>query len=370
MISVILPTYNETENMKLIIPKLDACFQNNHIDGEIIIVDDNSPDGTAHVAMSLRPGCPLHVHVRKDEKGLSSAVIKGFELAHGDICVVMDADLSHPVDQIPNLVQPILSGKADAVVGSRYLQGGGCRNWPLARRIISKGSGLLARGVTTLSDPTSGFMAIRKSKLQGVELDPIGWKIVLEVIVKTNARTAEIPIIFSDREQGKSKLGPKAQTDYLKHLLYLYLYKYRTTAQFLRFCLVGSSGLLIDTAVLFGLVETIHLDPRLAAIFAFLSAVTWNYVLNRKWTFNQSGATRLSYSFFFFFLISVTGLGIRIGVMDLLLRYLGMGEGRWYILASIIGICAATLFNFIGSKYIAFSRRLQSTKTDTIGPLN
>jgi len=210
MISIILPTYNEAENIKLIIPKIFQVINGKNIKAEIIIVDDNSPDGTADIAKKLAQKYPLRVHIRKNERGLATAVMKGFELAKGEICVVMDADLSHPVEKIPEMVKPILEGKCDATVGSRYVNGGDCENWPLIRRIISKGAGLLAKGITNLSDPTSGFMAIKKSLLDGIKLDPVGWKIVLEIIVKTNPRFIEIPIIFADRQKGKSKLGLKA----------------------------------------------------------------------------------------------------------------------------------------------------------------
>jgi dolichol-phosphate mannosyltransferase len=124
----------------------------------------------------------------------------------------MDADLSHPVEKIPDMVQPILEGRCDATVGSRYVAGGGAQNWPLVRRIVSKGAGLLAKGVTTLSDPTSGFMAVRRGVLEGASLDPLGWKIVLEVVVKTRSRVMEIPIVFADRWRGKASWVSKPKS--------------------------------------------------------------------------------------------------------------------------------------------------------------
>jgi len=356
MISIILPTYNEADNIKLIIPKLSKVLNDNDIQGEIIVVDDNSPDGTADIVLVLAERYPARVHVRKNERGLSKAVIKGFELAQGDICVVMDADLSHPVEKIPAMLKPILEGKCDATVGSRNIIGGGCESWPLPRKIMSKGAGLLAKGVTTLSDPTSGFMAIKKSVIYGIKLDPLGWKIVLEVIVKTNPRVLEIPIVFTDREKGESKLGFRAQIDYIHHLWRLYCYKYLTIFQFLKFCLVGLSGFLIDTAVLIGLVDLLFFDPRFAALFAFFTAVSWNYIFDRVWTFDSGRGTKISYSYISFVTIYLIGLPMRIGVMHLLIEYAGMGEGHWYVLSSFLGIVAATVFNFLGSKYVAFSK--------------
>ncbi len=227
VVSVILPTYNESGNIDRMVREIWSALSRASISCEILIVDDNSPDGTAAKAEEMAKEYPVRVHVRMGERGLATAVLKGYDLAAGDICVVMDADLSHPADRLPAMIEPILQGKCDATVGSRYIQGGACPDWSLIRRIVSRGAGLLASGVTDLKDPTSGFMAIRRNLLRGVMLDPVGWKIVLEVIVKTGAKVLEIPIVFRDRQKGKSKLSFKVQLDYVKHLWRLYRYRYR-----------------------------------------------------------------------------------------------------------------------------------------------
>jgi dolichol-phosphate mannosyltransferase len=356
MISIILPTYNEIDNINIIIPKIAEVLDREGFKWEIIIVDDNSPDDTASAAERFVKKYPIRICVRKTDRGLSKAVIKGFKLAEGDICLVMDSDLSHPVEKIPDMVKPIISNECDATVGSRNIPGGGCAEWPLFRRIISKLAGYMARGITSLSDPTSGFMAIRKGILDNIDIDPLGWKIVLEVTVKAKPRIKEIPILFSERRMGKSKLGINAQMDYLHHLWRLYSFRYPGATQFIKFCLVGASGIFIDTAVLILLVELLFFDPRFGAIFAFTTAVSWNYLFNRVWTFRQGAGTRISLTYIIFVIICMVGLGIRIGIMHLLIRYVGMGERPWYILASLLGIAAATIFNFLGSKYIVFSR--------------
>lgn len=357
MISVILPTYNEADNIRVIVPQIFDVLKNYGLEGEIIIVDDNSPDGTAEVAAELQRGYPVRVYIRIDERGLATAVMKGFEVANGDICVVMDADLSHPVEKIPDMLKPILEGKCDANVGSRYMHGGGCESWPPMRRFISKFSGLLAKGLSRLSDPTSGFMAIRKSAINGVTLDPVGWKIVLEAIIKTGARFQEVPIVFADRQKGMSKLDTKVQAQYIVHLWKLYLFRYPVAFQFLKFCTVGFLGLIVDTAVLIGFVELAHLDPRGAAVFAFLCAVSSNYVLNRLWTFDTARTTRVAISYVWFVVVCIAGLCVRLGVMHLLIEFYNMGLGYRYVLASIIGIFVATVFNFVGTKFIAFSSK-------------
>lgn len=357
MISVILPTYNEAENITRVIQRISDVLVREKLHYEIIVIDDSSPDGTAHIASDLEKKYPVRTHIRKTDRGLSKSVIKGFELAKGEICMVMDADLSHPVESIPAMISPIVENRCDATVGSRCLSKEGFGDFSLIRKIVSKFAGFLAKGVTDIKDRTSGFMAIRKGLLQGVDLDPTGWKIVLEVMVKANPRVLEVPIVFSERKEGKSKLGVTAQADYLRHLFRLYCFKYPAIQQFFRFCLVGFSGLLIDVAILLVLVDYFLLDPRAAAIFAFCAAVSWNYFLNRNWTFAASKVSKIRYSYPIFFVVTLSGLGVRIGVMHLLIEYLKMGKGHWYVLASCIGIALGTVTNFIGSKYIAFSRK-------------
>ena len=226
MISIVLPTFNEVDNISIIITKLEEILRREDLAGEVIVVDDDSPDGTAEAAMGTAVELPVRVCVRKGDRGLSKSVIKGLDLSQNEICVVMDSDLSHPVDSIPDMVGPIIDGECDMCVGSRYIKGGGWLNKNTLRGMISRFAGFLARGVTTLTDPTSGFMALRKEILDDVNIDPLGWKIVLEIAVKARPGIKEIPILFSERNAGKSKLGVRAQFDYLHHLWKLYWFRY------------------------------------------------------------------------------------------------------------------------------------------------
>ncbi|MGD0230340.1 MAG: glycosyltransferase family 2 protein [Syntrophorhabdales bacterium] len=357
MISVILPTYNEAENVRAIVPSIVRELDKAGLQGEVVVVDDDSPDGTAGVAQDLAGSYPVRVHVRKDQRGLATAVMKGFEIASGEVCVVMDADLSHPVEKIPDMVRPILEKRCTATVGSRYTAGGGCENWPFVRRLVSRGSGLLARGLSPLTDPSSGFMAVRRDALDGIALNPVGWKIVLEVVVKTGARIAEVPIVFQDRQKGASKLDARVEFQYLAHLWRLYCFRYPGTFEFLKFCLVGFFGLLVDTSVLIGAVQLAHLDPRAAAVPAFLCAVTVNYAVNRRWTFAAGKESAIATSYGRFVAVCLAGLLLRLGTMHVLIAGAGMGVGYRYVLASFIGIAVATMFNFLGSKFVAFSGR-------------
>lgn len=225
-VSIILPTYNEAENLPILIPQIFDILKPLSLSVEVLVVDDHSPDHTALVARTLSKQYRIRVIERLYERGLSSAVIRGFQSSRSTVCVVMDADGSHPIERLPDMIMPLLNQEADITVGSRNIASGGSIKWPWYRKAISKTAAFLTLGLTKLSDPTSGFMGVRRSLLSTAFLNPIGWKIVLEVVVKLPAaRLKEVPIIFCDRQYGKSKMSLKQQGLYLLHLLRLYRYK-------------------------------------------------------------------------------------------------------------------------------------------------
>ena len=224
---MIVPTYCEAENLPRLLPRIVSAFNSASLHGEILIVDDNSPDQTAQICKELALGHPILI-VRKAERGLSSAVIQGMRRAAGETLVVMDADLSHPPETIPELVHAIQSDDADFAIGSRYISGGRTDGkWGLFRRLNSHAESLLARPLTAVRNPMAGFFAIRRSLFQSTErLNPIGYKIGLELMIKCHCRRIrEVPIFFAERVYGESKLSFKEQFQYLRHLCRLYLYK-------------------------------------------------------------------------------------------------------------------------------------------------
>lgn len=185
---------------------------------ELIIVDDGSPDGTADLGESYADVHPVSVVRRPGKAGLASAVLAGFAQARGDILIVMDADLSHPPEAVPRLAAEIEDG-ADLAVGSRYVKGGGTEDWPLKRRVVSRAACLMGNVLVPIRDCTSGFFAIRKSSLDGVKLNPIGFKIGFEVMARAHyKKVVEVPYIFRDRELGKSKFGRREILQYLVQL--------------------------------------------------------------------------------------------------------------------------------------------------------
>lgn len=226
-ISIIVPTYNEKENIELLIKGIAHAF--NHQDYEIIVIDDDSPDGAAEAAQSLSDVYPVKVIKRTTKLGLSSAVLEGFKNSEGEIIGVMDADLSHPPQAIPQFIQVLQDGDVDLVIGSRYVKRGGTLNWSLKRKIISRGAKILARPLTPLKDPLSGFFFLKREVIENVSLNPKGFKIGLELIVKGKYKKAvEIPYTFGDRRYGKSKLVWGEYKNYLSHLVRLYFFKPRT----------------------------------------------------------------------------------------------------------------------------------------------
>lgn len=224
--SIVIPTYNESAGIEKLVRRLTELFQGAGLDGEIIVVDDNSPDGTGAIVERLeREGLPVRCLHRPGKMGLSSGVIDGWKFARPDseILGAMDADFSHDETIVPKMVEAIASGQYDLAIGSRYVPGGGISNWPWRRKITSLVACWLARPLTSVKDITSGFFMVRRSALDGVELDPIGFKIGLEVVIKAKyKRFIEIPYVFTDRVAGESKLSSKEILNYLKQLGRMY----------------------------------------------------------------------------------------------------------------------------------------------------
>ena len=260
-VSIVIPTYREADNLRVLIPRLADVLREHPWTYEIIVVDDASPDTTEEVCAQLAKDHPVRLIVRRNERGLSSAVIRGMQDASGRVLVCLDADLSHPPEAVPALVAPLLSddpgviaGGPDFVVGSRYVSGGSTEDgWGLFRWLNSQVATLLARPLVKLRDPMAGFFALRSSDFaaHAAELNPVGYKIALELIVKCGcSRVLEIPIQFRNRLHGESKLCLREQWNYLRHLSRLYAHRFREAGYFFRFCLVGLSGVAIDLSLL------------------------------------------------------------------------------------------------------------------------
>lgn len=220
-VSVILPTLNERESLALLHPRLEAAL--GRYPYEVIVVDDASPDGTADYVRGLATSRPYRVVERRGVRGLASAVVEGFRLARGRAIAVMDADGSHPPELLPGLLDPVLSGRVEMALGSRRATGGAAPGLTGVRRLISVGAALLARPLTPVGDPMSGFFAVDRRVLGRGALAPVGYKIALEVIVKCRPQPLlEVPFEFAPRVAGVSKLGGIQVGEYVRHVLRLY----------------------------------------------------------------------------------------------------------------------------------------------------
>lgn len=221
-ISVVVPTYNERDNVAPLTERVFAALAPTA--PELLFVDDNSPDDTAGTVAALAGQYPVRCILRRDERGLATAVIRGLREARGELCIVMDADLSHPPESIPVLIDALRDPAVDMAIGSRFVPGGRVDlHWPLHRRLNSLAGRLLARPLTPVRDMMAGFFAVRRERLRLDALRPIGYKIALELIVRHRWRNVvEIPISFRDRAAGVTKLNAAEQLRYLRHLARLY----------------------------------------------------------------------------------------------------------------------------------------------------
>jgi len=223
--SIVVPTYKEAGGIERLIVMLDDVFKSNKLDGEIVVVDDNSPDGTGDIVERLAAGgYPVRCLHRPGKMGLASGVIDGWKFARPDSEALgaMDADFSHDANIIPKMVDALANGY-DLAIGSRYVEGGGIEDWPLLRKVTSIVAIALAKPLTPLRDITSGYFLVRRTAVEGIELDPIGFKIGLEVIAKARYRRAlEVPYVFTDRVAGTSKLNQNEILNYLRQLARIY----------------------------------------------------------------------------------------------------------------------------------------------------
>lgn len=230
LVTVVVPTFREADNLTPLINRVFAATSAAGIAAEMIVVDDNSKDGTERVIGELSKRHPVRLITRTTERGLSSAVVRGFDDAAGRLLMCMDADLSHPPEKVPDLVRRLVDDDCDFVLGSRYVGGGGTvSEWPWYRRLNSWAATALALPLAPVKDPMSGFFALPREAYRRARdrIRPLGYKIGLELMVKCGCRRViEEPIRFEDRHAGKSKLTARQQIEYLIHVLRLYVYRF------------------------------------------------------------------------------------------------------------------------------------------------
>jgi dolichol-phosphate mannosyltransferase len=346
-ISIIIPTYNESKNITPLVERIAGALAGR--DYEVVFVDDDSRDGTAELINELAAKYPVRVMVRKDERGLASAVVHGIDHTGGDTVVVMDADLQHPPEVIPALLDKVSNG-FDVAIASRYVEGGGYKEWGLIRKIISAGAIMLAHlflpTTRPVKDPMSGFFSFKRAVVADARLKPSGYKILLEVLMEGKFRgIAEVPFNFNLRHGGESKLNARQQIEYLKHLSSL-MWRKGEYLRFLKFCLVGASGVGVNEGLLWLLKEKAGLPYLGSAAVAIETSIITNFILNNYFTFlerNQPGARAFFSRLLKFNLISLAGLGINLGILALFTEVFGI----YYLLANLIGIAVAFIWNYL-----------------------
>jgi dolichol-phosphate mannosyltransferase len=303
--------------------------------------------------------------VRRTERGLATAVIHGMRQAAGRVLVCMDADLSHPPESVPELFWAVEAGDCEIAIGSRYVEGGSVEEgWGLFRWLNSKVATSLARGLTKVKDPMGGFFAIRRDVFDGAPpLAPLGYKILLELLAKCpKARAKELPIEFKDRKFGESKLNLRQQVLYLRHLRWLYQFRYPVLSEIFQYALVGLSGLAVDLlafSLLYRLVLVHHLASRAVS---FVVAATWNWALNRRITFEGARSRARLPQWAGFLLVSAVGFLLNWGVYYLLTTYSAFFLSAKE-LALVAGVVAGFAFNYLGARLLVFGRAMVAKGT-------
>jgi dolichol-phosphate mannosyltransferase len=362
--SLIVPTFNEGRNVAKIVSLLcgllNTALPNDY---EVIIVDDDSPDQTWAIAQALMPEFPqLRVMRRQQERGLSTAVIRGWQASRGEIVGVIDGDLQHPPEVLLKMLNAVMDG-ADLAVASRHVEGGGVSSWSMTRRVLSRGAQLLGlvlcpAVVGRVSDPMSGYFMVRRAAIADCLLNPLGYKILLEVLGRGQInRIAEVGYVFQEREAGESKVTSKLYTQYIQHLIQLRLSSGRLgrlkrrlefpVSRFLRFGAVGLSGLVVDMAVLYLLHDWAGFNLTRSAILAAELAIVNNFIWNDFWTFRdlakgQSQLKQRVKRFLKFNIVCLMGLVLKVLLLNLLFNVFGVNP----YLANFLAIAAVTFWNF------------------------
>ncbi|MBA2483514.1 MAG: glycosyltransferase family 39 protein [Nitrosomonas sp.] len=351
--SIVVPTLNEAENIDLLLTRLFSLdIAPNSF--EVIVVDDSSTDGTPEKVNAWVDHANVRLVERTEQPDLIASVLAGVAIATSEVIVVMDADLSHPLDRLQALVTPILDGNYDVAIGSRYVPGGSIENWSLYRHWLSRIGSYLASPICDVSDATSGFFAFRRKLADTIPEDARGYKFLLELLMAGHGklRVIEVPICFSNRIHGKSKLSFAHKWTYLQRLIALAggTVTINTAS---RFAMVGLLGVFVD-ALVFQWMISREAGLALAHIVSFLIAVSVNYSLNSKWSFRQHHGGSLQWHQFGRFLtVGVFALLLRGGVLALLV-HVWQVPPSWAIFPAIL---ATAVVNYLGSAFYVFPNK-------------
>jgi dolichol-phosphate mannosyltransferase len=353
LVSVIIPTLNEVDNIDA---ALEAVLTQAgpELDLDVLVADGGSRDGTVERVRQWAKHAPVRLIAAGGRGGIAGDVLAAAAEARAEVVVVMDADLSHPAASIPDLVRPVLTDRSDVVVGSRYARGGGFTDdWPVWRRLLSRAGNALAWPLIDITDPMSGFFAVRRDRLLAVDPSAAGFKIGLEILAigGDELRVAELPILFSDRTKGRSKIGLMQMAAYARRLMAL-AGGAISMGTATRFAAVGAAGLGLDLAV-FEILFRAGLGLVEAHFISFALATVFNYALNSRWSFaaaDRAGAEPDWLLYLRFLTVSLMSLFLRGGVLAAAVHDWGWPPE----LAIVLGIAAAAAVNYLGSAFFIF----------------
>ncbi|MGJ3522607.1 GtrA family protein [Nitratidesulfovibrio sp. D1] len=367
-IAIVIPTYNEADNISLLLDALHGQFH--HIPHEmlVLVVDDNSPDGTADIVRTRQCNTPwLHLLTGRKE-GLGAAYIRGMTYAvdvlGADAVMEMDADFSHDPADVPRMIAALDAG-ADMVIGSRYVKGGSIPDdWGLHRKLNSKFGNIAARliaGMHQVADCTAGFRAIRASMLRRIDLPSLNARgyvfqiALLHEMLVQGARITEIPVKFTDRTRGTTKLG---LADIAEFLLRVWAIRLRSMRTFLFFCFVGATGVAVNLAGFTALLAG-GVPPLLASPLAVEIAILWNFLLNNRLTFSKTESGRSPFGKLLRFnLASLAGLGVHWATFWGITHVFPTFPP---LMAQTIAIAPSTVTNYVlYSRWVFSTNRLRS----------
>lgn len=367
-LGIVIPTFNERDNVRVMVNRIAAALKGSGISYEAWFIDD-STDDTPEVLAQLADSDPcVHFVHREHGNGLATAVVEGFERTKADYLVVMDADLQHPPELLPVLLERMQEG-IDVVIPSRFVPGGSDGGLSPLRKLVSWTARAIGRislkRLRHISDCTGGFFGVRRSVIEGVQLSPIGWKILMEVLIKGHYESVhEIPYQFVDRRAGVSKMSIKEQWNYMRHVIRL-VSGSPDDRRFYLFCFVGALGVVVNLVAMLILNHGLHMNDLAASVIASLIAMGHNFLWNDNVTWRghvQTVKWKRALQVPTFMAIS----GISLAVTTLFMKVVVWLHGD-AVLGQFIGIVVSTVWSYMANN--KWTWKPPQTRTAEIRPI-
>ena len=369
ILSIIFPTFNEKGNVKILVEKITSSFQSKGYDYEIIFADDSNDDTPEIIKNEIKKDSRIKL-VNGPRKGLAPAFIAGFKEASGKYICCIDADLQHPPEKVIELLEKALGTDSDIIAGTRYAKGGSAIGlgslktcYGVYRRAVSLGvkyfTQIIFMQTRKTSDPLGGFFLFKKEIIEGVKLQPKGFKILVEILMRAKySKVDEITYTFLPRENDDSKATIAQGLEFFNHLWFIF----RTlpeAGRFLKFCLVGLSGVFVNLGILTLLVEIFHQDKDgIAYIIAILISILTNFSINSIFTYSDKRSESRRESIrrmIYYYLISGFVMLFNYAIYRFCLSF-----GIFYLLSAFIAIIFATGLNFVLATKLVWKMKVRN----------